>query len=67
MLNIHFSLLNYNDWLILDHSHSRLVHIRENGTIRSITEYKPSPMNALLFGSNILIIKTEKNWNFHQI
>jgi hypothetical protein len=63
----HFCLLNCDDWLVLDHSDSRLVHIGKNGTIRSITEYKPSPMNALLFGSNILIIKTEKNWNFHQI
>ncbi len=66
--NITYScLLNCNDWLLLDHNNSRLIHISKNGTIRSTTVYNPSPITALLFGSNILAIKTEKYWNFHEI
>ncbi|CAF3567050.1 unnamed protein product [Rotaria sp. Silwood1] len=60
-------LLNCNDWLLLDYNNSRLIHIDNNGTIRSISMYNPAPTNAILFGSNILVIKTDKSWNFHEI
>ena len=46
---INFCLLNCDDWLLLDHNNSHLIHISKNGTIRSITEYKPSPMNSSSF------------------
>ncbi|CAF2835114.1 unnamed protein product [Rotaria sp. Silwood2] len=63
----YFCLLNCNDWLLPDYKNSRLIHVGNDGEIRSISAYNPSPINAILFGSNILVIKTEKTWNFHEI
>lgn len=65
--NIRFCLLNSNDWLIIDYKDSNLIHINQNGIIKSITQYNSSPITALLFASNILVIKTNQNWNFHEI
>jgi archaellum component FlaC len=64
---VYFCLLNSNDWLVMDHNNSCLIHINKYGIIRSTIVYNPSPITALLFGSNILAIQTEKYWNFHQI
>ncbi|CAF0790995.1 unnamed protein product [Rotaria sordida] len=63
----YFCLLNSNDWLLLDYHNSRLIHVNNNGKIRSISMYNPSPIKAILFDSNILVIKTDKTWNFHEI
>jgi archaellum component FlaC len=59
--------LNCNDWLLLDHNNSRLIHVTENGNIKSTVVYNARPENAILFDSDILAIKTEKCWNFHKI
>ncbi|CAF1343558.1 unnamed protein product [Adineta ricciae] len=60
-------LLNCNDWLVLDHKNSLLMHITSNGNIKSTVGYKEPPMAALLLHSNILAIKTENYLNFYKI
>lgn len=62
----HCCLLNCDDWLVMDSRNAHLLHINRNGTIRSTVEYQAPPRDVLVFGSNILIIKTDKRWNFHQ-
>lgn len=65
--NVCFCLLNCNDWLVMDYKNSQLIHISQDGIIRSNTQYNSSPITARLFSSNILAIQTDKTWNFHQI
>jgi hypothetical protein len=59
--------LKYDQWLVVEGNTSNLFHILKNGKIKIRREYKPSPVNAILFHSNILAIRTNKNINFHRL
>ncbi|CAF0905197.1 unnamed protein product [Adineta ricciae] len=59
--------LKYGEWLVVEGNTSHLFHILKNGKMKITEEYKPSPMNALLFGSNIFIVRTKDNVIFHRL
>ena len=58
--------LMYDEWLVVEGNTSHLFHILKNGQMKLMGEYKPSPVNAILFGSNILVIRTKKTIMFHR-
>jgi hypothetical protein len=60
-------VLKYNEWLVLDYSNSRLFHVSKDGKLKANRSYKPSANNAVLFGTNILAIKTAENVNCYRI
>jgi hypothetical protein len=57
----------YDEWLVVEGNTSHLFHILKNGKLKIMGEYKPSPVNAMLFGSNILAIRTKENIMFHRL
>jgi hypothetical protein len=58
--------LMYDEWLVVEGNTSHLFHILKSGQIKLESEYEPSPVNAILFGSNILVIRTKKTIMFHR-
>ncbi|CAF4437657.1 unnamed protein product [Rotaria magnacalcarata] len=60
-------VLKYNEWLVIDYGNSRLFHVSKDGQVKSKCSYKPTINNAVLFGTNILVIKTLKNVNCYRI
>ncbi|CAF1251181.1 unnamed protein product [Adineta steineri] len=60
-------LLRCDEWLVADPSGSRLFHITKDGKIKQSLDDKLKPMNAVLFGSNILAINTTKCVNFYRV
>jgi hypothetical protein len=61
------SLLNFDQWLIVDSNSSRLFQITTDGKIRSSCYYNPVPCCACLFGSDILAISTLQGVNIHKL
>jgi hypothetical protein len=59
--------IKYDEWLVVEGNTSHLFHILKNGQLKVMGEYKPSPGNAVLFGSNILAIRTKENIIFHRL
>jgi len=59
--------LKNNEWLISDANTSYIFHIDKNGKLKGTLMYDQPPFNAVLFNSNILVIRTEGNINFHQL
>ncbi|CAM4845884.1 unnamed protein product [Rotaria magnacalcarata] len=60
-------VLKYNEWLVIDYGDSRLFHVSKDGQVKSKCSYKPRVNNAVLFGTNILVIKTLENVNCYRI
>jgi hypothetical protein len=60
-------LLKCDEWLVVDHKTSYLLHISKDGKMKSIDAYKPIPHNAVLFGSNKFVIRTESCLNFYRV
>jgi hypothetical protein len=50
--------LNNDEWLVTDEYDFRLFHILANGYLLKSEKYDPAPHNALLFGKDILAIRT---------
>jgi hypothetical protein len=59
--------LTCDDWLVADRNAGRLLHITADGNIKETIAYKEIPYYVTLFGSNMLVIATEKGINFHKI
>ncbi len=59
--------VKYDEWLIVEGNTSHLFHIFKNGKLKVMGEYKPLAINAVLFGSNILVIRTKENILFHRL
>ncbi|CAF2716310.1 unnamed protein product [Rotaria sp. Silwood2] len=54
----------YDEWLIIEGKTSHIFHILKNGKMKAMGKYKPSPVNAVLFSSSILAIRTKTNFFF---
>lgn len=59
--------LNNDEWLITDEYGFRLFHISADGHLLKMEKYDPAPYNALLFGKDILAIRTITGVNLHRI
>lgn len=59
--------LNNNEWLITDEYDFRLFHISADGHLIKTEKYSPAPYNALLFGKDILAIRTIEGVNLHRL
>jgi predicted secreted protein len=59
--------IKYDEWIIVEGNTSHIFHILKNGKLKIMGEYKPSAMNAVLFGSNIFVIRTKENIFFHRL
>ncbi|CAF1020312.1 unnamed protein product [Adineta steineri] len=59
--------LNNDEWLITDEYDFRLYHISSNGHLVKSDKYDPAPYNALLFGRDILAIRTTQGVNLHKL
>ncbi|CAF1289543.1 unnamed protein product [Rotaria sp. Silwood1] len=59
--------LNNDEWLITDEYDFRLFHISANGHLLKSDKYGPAPYNALLFGKDILAIRTIEGVNLHKL
>jgi hypothetical protein len=64
---IRCSPLKCEEWLVVDSNTSQLFHIKKDGQIKSVSVCNPSPWNAVMFGSNLLAIRTKNSVNFHKI
>ncbi|CAF3021027.1 unnamed protein product [Rotaria sp. Silwood2] len=59
--------LKYDEWLVIEGNTSLIFHILKNGKMKAMGKYKPLPVNAVLFGSNILAIRTKMNVFFYRL
>ena len=59
--------IKYDQWLVIEGNTSHLFHILKNGNLKVMGEYKPPPTNALLFGSNIFVVRSKENIFFHRL
>ena len=57
----------YDQWLVIDHKKSNLLQISKNGELKVTKKYHPTLQNAVLFGSNILVITTTDSINFYNV
>ncbi|CAF1392321.1 unnamed protein product [Rotaria sp. Silwood1] len=64
---IRCSSLICDEWLVVDNNTSQLFHIKKDGQIKSVYPCNPSPWNAVLFGSNLLAIRTKNSVNFYKL
>jgi hypothetical protein len=60
-------VFKYNEWLVIDHKNSRIIHVSKDGQVKANRSYKPRVNNAVLFGTNILATKTADNVNCYRI
>ncbi|CAF1684003.1 unnamed protein product [Rotaria magnacalcarata] len=60
-------VLKYNEWLVIDYGNSRLFRVSKDGRVKANRSYKPTINNAVLFGTNILVIKALDNVNRYRI
>jgi hypothetical protein len=56
-----------DQWIIVEGNTSHLFHILKNGQLKTMGEYKPSAINAVLFGSNIFVTRTKEKIFFHRL
>ncbi|CAF0766033.1 unnamed protein product [Adineta steineri] len=56
-----------HQWLVSEANTSRLFYIGKNGKLQGTLKYDQQPYNTLLFGSRILVIRTETTINFHEL
>jgi hypothetical protein len=64
---IRCSSLKSDEWVVIDNNTSQLVHVNKDGQIKGTSTCNPSPWNAVLFGSNLLAIRTKNSVHFHKI
>jgi len=61
------SSIDNNQWLVTDFHNQRLFHINNQGKLKTIYNYYTNPWYINLFYTNILVISTQNNFNFHQL
>lgn len=61
-----FCLVNTNEWLVVDHKNSRLLHISKDGKIKATSSYQSPPYCAVEFGNDMLAISTRSVVNLHK-
>jgi uncharacterized protein (UPF0335 family) len=59
--------IKYNEWLVIDYNSSQLFHISKDGKLKVTQKYDAIPENAILFGSDILAIRTANCVNFYKV
>jgi len=59
--------INFNEWLVIDGTNSRIYQITKDGTFKNNIHYNSVPYRANLFNSNILAISAEYDLSLHQI
>jgi hypothetical protein len=59
--------LRADEWLVVDPKNSRLLQISKDGKLKFERKYKSTPHNAVLFGSNILAIRTKTSIDFYKV
>ncbi|CAF3356246.1 unnamed protein product [Rotaria socialis] len=64
---IRCSALKCDEWLLVDNNTSQLFHVRKDGLIRAVSSCNPAPWNSVLFGSNIIAIRTKNSVHFHKL
>jgi hypothetical protein len=64
---IRVCLLKCDEWLVIDYDTSRLLQISKAGKLKVTHKYNSTPDNAVLFGSNILAIRTTKCIDFYRV
>ncbi|CAF0936436.1 unnamed protein product [Rotaria sp. Silwood1] len=62
-----FCSINHNEWLVADHSDSRLLHITKDGVMKSEVSYTPAPCCLIEFGHNMLAISTKTVVHLHKL
>ncbi|CAF1568343.1 unnamed protein product [Adineta ricciae] len=61
-----FCLINRDEWLVADHANSKLIHITNDGKMKAICEYHPTPCCAIEMGNNILAVSTQSAIQLHK-
>ena len=59
--------LTNDQWFIVEEYTSHIFHIDKDGQLISKREYTSQPLNAIVFGANLLAIRTDTSINFHQV
>jgi hypothetical protein len=63
-----FSLINENQWLIIDSNQSKLVIFSQNGLFKQMIDYHfDQPFRALQIKSNFLLVTANHSINLHQL
>ncbi|CAF3609449.1 unnamed protein product [Rotaria socialis] len=62
-----FCSLNYDEWLVADHETGHLLHITNDGKLKTTISYKAVPYYICLFDSDMLVVSAAKAVNFHKI
>ena len=64
---IRCSSLKCNEWLVIDNNTEQLFHIEKDGQMKGIFPCNLSPWNAVMFGPNLLAIRTKNSVDFHRL
>jgi hypothetical protein len=59
--------LPYDEWLVVHTANSRLFHISKDGILQATHEYQFKLNNAILFGTNTLVMHLGSKVNFHNL
>jgi hypothetical protein len=59
--------LNCNEWLVADYETKSLLQITKDGKLKTAIPYNEIPYCVRMFGSDMLVVLTEKRTNLHKI
>ncbi|CAF4093329.1 unnamed protein product [Rotaria sordida] len=59
--------INSNEWLVADYQNRRLLHITEDGNLKTMITYDSIPCHVVLFGLDTLVISRNSGINFHRL
>jgi len=59
--------LTNDQWFIIEEYTSYIFHIDKDGKLKAKREYTSQPWNAIVFGTDVLAIRTETSINFHRV
>jgi hypothetical protein len=59
--------LTNDQWFIIEEYTSHIFHIDKDGKVKQKREYTSQPWNAIVFGTDVLAIRTETSINFHRV
>lgn len=66
-VQIRSCLFNRDEWIIVYHDLSCLLHITNDGKLKTSSSYSPPPHFASRFGSNLFVVTTSNSINLHKI
>ncbi|CAF4030540.1 unnamed protein product, partial [Rotaria sp. Silwood2] len=66
-VQIRCCIFNYDEWIVVYHDLSRLIHITKDGKLKASSTYTPAPHFASTFGLNLFVIATSNSINLHKI